>query len=168
MNILYLVPHVPNETKVRSHFQIQGLIEAGHRVTVATLKRTSQDDQHISKLQHRGCHVLWVPFSKPLAALNATVSLAAGRPMQARLMWSEELMRSVEIYLRSNPPDIIHVEHLRMAEYGLRLASKWPVVWDAVDHLTSLYSQAAATSVSIFWKIVAAVEAPRLKSYEHW
>jgi polysaccharide biosynthesis protein PslH len=168
MKILYLVPHVPNATKVRSYFQIRGLLEAGHEMTVATLRRGLEDDKHISRLQQMGCQVLWVPLTKPMAALNSLSTLPSALPLQAKFMWSEALMRKIESSLQSNPPDIIHVEHLRMAAYGLRLASKWPIIWDAVDHLTSLYRQAATTSLSRLWQLVAKVEAPRLSQYELW
>src|SRR5215207_4904911 len=120
MKILYLVPHVPNATKVRSYFQIRGLLEAGHEVTVATLRRGPEDGKHISRLQQMGCQVLCVPLTKPMAALNSLSTLPSALPLQAKFMWSEALMRKIESSLQANPPDIVHVEHLRMAAYGLR------------------------------------------------
>lgn len=168
MNILYLVPHVPNPTKVRSYFQIRGLLDAGHQVTVATLRQSAEEDKHLSRLQQMGCTTIWEPLTKPMVLLNCFSALLSGLPLQARFAWSEALMRRIEIYVQSNPPDIIHVEHLRMASYGLRLTSKSSVIWDAVDHLTSLYEQAATTSFSRLWKFIARVEAPRLKRYEQW
>ena len=168
MNILYLVPHVPNPTKVRSYFQIRGLLDAGHQVTVATLRRSPEDDKRLSQLQQMGCTIIWEPLSKPMALRNCLPALFSGLPLQARFAWSEALMQKIETHLESNPPDVIHVEHLRMAAYGMRLASKWTVIWDAVDHLTTLYEQAAATSFSRSWKLIARLEAPRLKKYEKW
>lgn len=168
MNILYLVPHVPNPTKVRSHFQIRGLLEAGNTVTVATLRRGREDDKHISRLQQMGCQVLWEPLTKSMAAINSFSILPSKLPLQAKFMWSEALMRKIDTHLQSNVPDIIHVEHLRMAEYGMRLTAKWPVIWDAVDHLTSLYRQASTTSSSRLWQLIAKVEATRLTKYEQW
>lgn len=170
MHILYLVPHVPNPTKVRSHFQIRGLLEAGHRVTVATLRRGEADDKHLKALQASGCELIWVPFQRPTALLNAASVLPTGLPLQARLMWSDVLMRKIEAYLHLSTThiDVVHVEHLRMAAYGLQLRSKWPVVWDAVDYLSALFEQAASSSVSRLWQVAARLEAPRLKGYERW
>jgi polysaccharide biosynthesis protein PslH len=166
MNILYLVPHVPNPTKVRSYFQIRGLLDAGHQVTVATLRRNIDDERHLSRLQQMGCRLIWEPLTKPMALVNILSALRSGLPLQARIMWSEALMRKINTFLQTNTPDIIHVEHLRMSEYGMRLATNRKVIWDAVDHLTSLYEQAATTSVSPFWQLAARLEAPRLKKYE--
>src|SRR5262249_47187691 len=64
-------------------------------------------------------------------------------------------------------PDIIHVEHLRMARYGLRLRSNGIVVWDAVDQLTGLFRQTATRSSSLAWRLVGRIEASRLGAYEH-
>lgn len=166
MNILYLVPHVPNPTKVRSYFQIRGLIDAGHQVTVVTLRRTKDDDRHLSRLHEIGCALIWEPLDKQMAVINIFSALRSGQPLQARIMWSERLMWKVNTFLQAHTPDIIHVEHLRMSEYGMRLATNRKVIWDAVDHLTSLYEQAATTSVSPFWQLAARLEAPRLKKYE--
>lgn len=166
MHILYLVPHVPNPTKARSWWQIRGLLDTNQRVTVVTLARSTDDWKHISRLQAMNAAVIHTPLSKVQALRNSLIALAAGQPMQARFMWSAGLMQQIEGCLQSDPPDIIHVEHLRMAIYGQRLLRRWPVVWDAVDHLASLYEQAAANSRSWLWRQVARIEAPRLRRYE--
>jgi glycosyltransferase involved in cell wall biosynthesis len=168
MDILYLVPHVPNPTKARSHFQIRGLLEAGHRVTVVTLQRSPEDARNIHRLQEKGVHVISARLTRARAALNSLSVLPSRLPLQATFMWSSVLMRALKRHLKDDPPDVIHVEHLRMAHYGLRLVEDWPVVWDAVDHLASLYAQASTASTSLAWRLAAQIEAPRLQAYELW
>jgi polysaccharide biosynthesis protein PslH len=166
MKILYLVPHVPNPTKVRSYYQIRGLFEAGHSVTIATVVRSASDAKHIQHLEQMGYRVLAAPVNRPVALINALSAFTARRPMQSSLLWSNQLMQLIETNLRENPPDLIHIEHLRMACYGLPLSPHWPIVWDAVDHLASLYQQAASTSKSLLWQAVGRIEAPLLGRYE--
>ncbi len=168
MKILYLVPHVPNPTKARSHFQIHGLLDAGHRVTVATLARSTGDQEHIAHLRQAGAAVMAAQLTRRKTALNALTALPSRQPMQARFLWSEELMRAIEAHLQHDPPNVIHVEHLRMAYYGLRLVHGWPVIWDAVDYLTPLFQDAAHTSANIAWRLIAWLEAARLRTYEQW
>jgi glycosyltransferase involved in cell wall biosynthesis len=168
MRILYLVPHVPNPTKARSYFQIKGLVDAGHHVTVATLQRGQQDTSHVANLERAGIEVLWESHSVVQMALNAMVVLAGMRPMQSRLMWSPALWRKIVRHCEAALPDVVHVEHLRMAIYGLRLKRAWPVIWDAVDHLSSLYEQTSKTSTSLSWRIASRVETPLLQQYETW
>lgn len=166
MHILYLVPHTPNPTKARSYLQIRGLRDAGHAVTIATLKRSKQDAGHITNLERADIEVLWETHSLPRMGLNAALALACISPMQSRLMWSAGLWRRIMHHCEVDPPDVIHVEHLRMAAYGLRLMKTWPVVWDAVDHLSSLYEQAAIASASLLWRVASRIETPLLRNYE--
>ena len=168
MKILYLVPHVPHPTKVRSYLQIRGLVAAGNDVTVATIARTSHDIDQVKRIEAMGVTVLWAPLQHFQALTNAGAGFLRGRPLQAQLLWSDVLMSKIRQRLASHPVDIIHVEHLRMAAYGLKLAQAWPVVWDAVDSLTSLFQQAMYASDNGIWKLLARIEAPRLARYEPW
>src|SRR5712664_281853 len=111
MNILYLVPHIPNPTKARSYFQIRGLVEAGHHVTVATLKHRSKDAEHIINLERTGCSVIAIHLPKTQALANSLWAVTHWLPVQARFKWSTALMERIEQFLRENPPDVIHVEH---------------------------------------------------------
>jgi len=168
MKILYLVPHVPGATKVRSYNHILGLANAGHQVTIATLSRSAADFSNVEKLRQTGLHVIVESLRRPQIALNAASVLPSTRPLQSAVMWSPVLMRRIEQHLQADPPDVIHVEHLRMARYGLRLRSKAPTVWDAVDQLTGLFKQTVMKSASLIWRLVARVEASRLSAYERW
>jgi polysaccharide biosynthesis protein PslH len=168
MNILYLVPQIPNVTKIRSHFQVRGLTEAGHQVTVATLLRGEDDGKHVRRLQEAGVAVISAPLTRLKAGLNSLSVLPTRLPLQSAYAWSGQLMQAIEAHCAQHPPDIVHVEHLRMARYGLRMARRLPTVWDAVDYLTPLYEQASITSASPLWRIIARLEAARLRHYERW
>jgi len=168
VNILYLTPHVPNPTKIRAHFHVRGLREAGHQVTVATVERGADDAQHVQSLRDQGVTVLSAKVGKITMAANALTVLPSRLPLQSQLLWSEALWRTIQSHVRANPPDIIHVEHLRMARYGLRLTQDWPVLWDAVDYLSALYRQAARSSRNLPLRLISRLEAPRLAAYERW
>ncbi|HEX2908077.1 MAG TPA: glycosyltransferase [Phototrophicaceae bacterium] len=168
MNILYLVPHVPGPTKARSHFHIQGLREAGHTVTIATLERNLADRQRIQQLRDSGVTVLATRISQMQSALNSLSVLPTRLPLQMAFMWSPHLMSQIRNYLKQTSPDIIHVEHLRMARYGLQLVQDWPVIWDAVDCLAPLYRQAISLGVNRPLQIISILETPRLQWYERW
>lgn len=168
MHILYLVPHVPNPTKIRSHFQIRGLLDAGHQVTVVTLNRSASDAKHIKRLEQSGVKVIWVSLPRLKSAFNSMIVLPTHKPLQSRFMWSSDLMQKITEVVGLNPPDVVHVEHLRMADYGLQLVKHWPTVWDAVDYLATLYEQAVISSTSRVLRWIASLEAPRLATYERW
>ncbi|MBZ0302340.1 MAG: glycosyltransferase [Anaerolineae bacterium] len=168
MKVLYLVPHVPNATKIRSHMQIRGLIDSGQEVVVGTLIRSDEDLKHIQKLEAGGVKVVAAPLSRWQMAYHGLAALPGSRPLQADLLRSSAFMARLDSHLQAEPPDVVHVEHLRMARYGLQLNNRWPVVWDAVDNLASLFRQASSSSTSSTWRLAARIEAPRLQSYERW
>jgi glycosyltransferase involved in cell wall biosynthesis len=70
---------------------------------------------------------------------------------------------------------VVHVEHLRGIEYGLRLL-KWlagekdlaalPVVWDSVDCISSLMQQTRQRGSSAKSRIIAALETGNTAKYE--
>jgi glycosyltransferase involved in cell wall biosynthesis len=69
--------------------------------------------------------------------------------------------------------DLIHVEHLRGAEYGLWL-KRWlteegisiPVVWDSVDSISLLFRLASQKSLSLSKRLVTGFELPRTEKFE--
>ena len=166
MKILYLVPHVPNPTKIRSYMHVNGLLEAGHDLTVVTLERTPQDTRYIEKLRARDVQVISIPIGKLRLLTNILVVLPTRHPLQSRLFWSNQLMNLIENHIRVHPPDVIHVEHLRMACYGIKLAQQWPVVFDAVDAISQLYQHAARKSINLPLRLTSILEAPRLQHFE--
>lgn len=168
MHILYLSPHIPNPTKVRSYHQVIGLKRAGQQVAVAAPLRSSRELEHVRQLEAMGIPVLFEMVAKQEVILNAISALFGNRPIQAELLWSTSLFGKMQRYLDQYSPDIIHVEHLRMAKYGLRLKQEWPVVWDAVDNLGSLYQQATTSSATLIWRLLGRLEASRLKTYEYF
>jgi glycosyltransferase involved in cell wall biosynthesis len=72
------------------------------------------------------------------------------------------------------PYDVIHVEHLRGAVYGLALRQSQagtssrptPILWDSVDCISLLFGQAAKTSRSLFGRWVSRFELARTRRYE--
>jgi glycosyltransferase involved in cell wall biosynthesis len=168
MKILYLVPHAPGPTKVRSNNQIRGLVNAGHQLTVATFVRNSEDAKQLERLQSLGVETIRVPLTRRELMTNALLRLPTSQPLQSAIMYSSKFMSCLDEAISTHPPDIVHVEHLRMAQYGLQLKDRFPTVWDAVDNLESLFKQASSDSDSRIYRLVAALEASRLPAYERW
>ena len=166
MNILYLVPHVPRPTKIRSYQHIMGLNMDGHKVAVATVTRSHADQAAVASLRSQGFEILTQHIPLIQMGRNSLRALKAGKPLQSELVWSRSLMRSIEAFLVESPPDIIHVEHLRMTCYGMRLSSRWPTVWDSVDHLETLYRAAASNGPNLPWRLAGRLEARLLQTYE--
>jgi glycosyltransferase involved in cell wall biosynthesis len=71
--------------------------------------------------------------------------------------------------------DIVHIEHLRGARYGIDVNSRLsgrkpplPIVWDSVDSISLLFRQAMVQSKSMFSRGLTRFELSRTERYESW
>ncbi len=164
MNILFLVPYVPNLIRVRPYNLIRGLAARGHRVTVLAPWRTERDLQDIAILKTICHRVETVHLPTRQIAVNGFGALLTGQPLQAWHSWSPALLSLVN---DCGPIDLIHVEHLRGAKYAQALReSGLPVVWDSVDCITHLFRQASAGSRSRMGQWMTRFELGRTGRYE--
>lgn len=178
MNILYLVPYVPNLIRVRPYNLIRNLNERGHRVTVLTLwsnEREREDIQELKKI----CSQVYALYLPRLRSLwNCARALPTRTPLQSVFCWQPALARILLQLIRQGdgrkPFDVVHVEHLRGVRFGLFLNStlpaelRPPVVWDSVDSISYLFRQTAAHSRRSLSRWLTQLELGRTERYEMW
>ena len=165
MNILFIVPYVPNLIRVRPYNLIRRLAARGHEVTVLTLW-SNQEERADAEVLKQHCHrVVALPLPRWRPLWNCLRALPTRVPLQAVYCWSPSLAREIADHLspiayRSSPSaigdqpsaishqpyDIVHIEHLRGARYGLHAKSAIrnpqsaiPIVWDSVDCISLLF-----------------------------
>ncbi|MDW8325330.1 MAG: glycosyltransferase [Anaerolineales bacterium] len=173
MRVLFLVPYVPNLVRVRPYNFIRYLSQRGHDVTVFTVWSDEHERQDLEKLKTECYAVRAVHLPKWRSLGNCLLALPGRAPLQAAYCWHPELV--AECALAGLQPDVIHVEHLRGAWYGLRLKawlekkkSSVPLVWDSVDSISLLFRQAASRSRRWVSRLITAFELGRTESYESW
>lgn len=169
--ILYIVPYVPNLIRVRPYNFIRSLSAHGNRVTVLTVCTDESDWEDIERLKEEVFQVEAVNVSRLQSVLNCIKTFPTTIPLQASFSWSEELKSHINrLY---SEVDIVHVEHLRGARFGLYAASirensNPPIVWDSVDCISYLFEQAAQRSESVLGKLMSRLELPKTRRYEAW
>ena len=170
MNILFVCPYTPTRIRTRSLNLLRALVQRGHRVTLATLWENEQELGALDEWRAQNVSIIAARLTKPQVGMNAARALASGKPLQSLYCWQPALMR--QLIERANAPiDFIHVEHLRGAEYGLRLRRakpSIPIVWDSVDCISYLFEQAAQSSRSLFGKWITRFELGRTRRREDW
>jgi polysaccharide biosynthesis protein PslH len=176
MNILYLVPYVPNLIRVRPYNLIKHLANQGHLVTLLTLW-TGENEQVDIKQMEQVCHQV---FSSPLPLLrslaNSLMAVPTRSPLQANYCWQPSLNKQLTQIISAGaaPFDVVHVEHLRGVRYALELKNQAnhgqsiPVIWDSVDSISMLFKQAAGNSKSWFGRFLGQFELGRTERYERW
>ena len=182
MNILFVVPYVPNLVRVRPYNLIRFLSEHGNRVTVVTLSSTDAEHEDIKRLRQI-CHdvrVIHMPRSRSF--WNSFKALPTGEPLQSVYSWHPALADELQVALAESQNgrplfDVVHVEHLRGVRYGLQLMTQGvndyqqngpPVVWDSVDCISLLFRQASRQSRSRTGRIMTKLELKRTEQYEAW
>ncbi len=175
MRILYLVPYAPTRIRTRPYNLIRQLARRGHQITLATLTSNQAERDALEQMAGEGIHILAAPFSKGRALSSCLQAIARPLPFQAVYSWNPALAaRVADAVAQANPPfDIVHVEHLRGAQYGIHLKQtvggfRTPIVWDSVDCITTLFTLAAQRSASPFGRMASRIELRRTPRYEGW
>ena len=162
--------------RVRPYHLIRGLTKRGHQVTVLTLWTNEVEHAELEQLKADAYAVEAEQLSRLRPFLNTIHALPTSEPLQAAYCWQPHLARELQRMAAptngDNPFDIVHVEHLRGARYGLSLKASsgfnLPIVWDSVDCISQLFRQAAANGASTVSRLLTRFELPRTEQYEGW
>lgn len=166
MKILFVVPYVPSLIRVRPYQIVRALAARGHEITLLTLWTTETERAELAPLRAMCAAVYAAPLPRWRSAVNCLAELPTNKPLQARYCWNPA---ALDLLPPTYIPDVIHVEHLRGAEYGLALRRRWPqvpVVWDSVDCISALFRQTSAQSQRLVSRALAWLELPRTERYE--
>jgi glycosyltransferase involved in cell wall biosynthesis len=175
MKILFVVPYTPNPIRVRPYELLRTLVRRGHTVTLATLWQNEQERHELGALAALGIEIIADPLSKMRSLWNCVQALPSQAPLQAAYCWQPHFARQLYQVAGQRRFDVIHVEHLRGARYGLALKEALaavpgapPIVWDSVDCISYLFAQAAERSRSRSGRLMTTVELARTRRYEGW
>jgi polysaccharide biosynthesis protein PslH len=169
MKVLYIVPYVPNLISVRPYNLIRYLSERGHDVTVFTLWTTPQEKADVEKLRSLCYDVKAYQMPRLRSLTNMVKALPSDVPLQSVYSWRPDLVADFN-GSSEQQFDVIHVEHLRGAQYALHLKKKTnlPVVWDSVDCITHLFRQTVAGSKHWLGRWRSRLDLNRTSRYEGW
>jgi len=172
MKIAYVVPYVPSLVRVRPYNLIRSLVHRGNELTVFTLWSNERDQAELEDLKGQCQEVIALPMPRWRSLVNSVMALPTNTPLQAVYSWNPNLAFQIENHERGNTGgsfDVIHIEHLRGARYGLHLHSRrpeLPIVWDSVDCISYLFAQAAGQSRSLLGRLMTKFELGRTRRYE--
>jgi len=183
LNVMFVVPYVPNLIRVRPYNLIRSLAQRGHKVTVLTLWGDEHERQSMQGILPFAHQVTAARLPRWRSMMNVLSALPSRQPLQAAYCWEPSLVRQMRSLLLDEAGhsvfDVVHVEHLRGARYGLDLKrflqassksrrSSPPVVWDSVDSISLLFRQAMVRSRNLFSRGITRFELGRTEKYEAW
>lgn len=164
MRVLFVTAYVPSLVRIRPYSLIRQLVREGVSVEVAALASGISDERDAENLRADGIPVRTVSLTAFRSALNCLRALPTLTPLQAAYCFSREMNGVLAEMVGSGRFDLVHVEHLRAAHFGLSLTSL-PVVYDAVDSLTLLQRRTLQYG-TLKARAIAALELSRTRRYE--
>jgi sugar transferase (PEP-CTERM/EpsH1 system associated) len=177
MNILFVVPYVPNLIRSRSYNIIRKLVEHGNQVHLITLWSNDEERRDAEELKQYCGSVQ--AFSMPAwrSLVNSLIALPTSQPLQAWYSWNPQMARQIIATIQKEKIDVVHVEHLRGSKYALSLRSWWPgdggsgkpcppIVWDSVDCISYLFRQSSVQSRRQAYRWITQLELKRTEKFE--
>ncbi len=167
MRILFVVPYLPSLIRVRPYNLIRALAQRGHEITLLALRPTGDDSSGLSDLQSccQSTHVVELPHWRPV--WNGLRALPTSIPYQAAYSRSPQMTQLIQRVLAKDSYDVIHLEHLRGAEFSRGLFHHTPpIVFDAVDSISLLFERASQSAPRWQSRMLARLDLNRTRDYE--
>ena len=175
MKLLFVVPYIPNHLHPRPFNFLRHLSQRGHEITLLCLQTYMSERGSLEEVRPycKEVHVFNVMLWRRI--WNTFKTLPTGLPLQAVIDWHAGLARMLRKQIDASETfDILHVESIRGARYGLirsravHTQRSLPVVWDSVDATGLFLQQVSSRSTRFFDRLLARLDAPRTELYEGW
>lgn len=164
MRILFVAPYPPSPVRTRLYGFITHLAPY-HKIDVLSLAQKDQSWIDIRELQKMGINITIIQNSRLNACWRTIAALPSTRPLQVAFAGVPLLHQAVQERLATGNYDLLHIESIRVLgaiPYQLPV----PAIWDAVDALSTLYSDAHKANATWLMRLLGSFEAQRLLTYE--
>lgn len=162
-----MVPYAPTIVRTRPYNLVRTLAQRGHTITLATVWENEAERSVLQTFVAQGIRVIAEPLTRAQILRNLLTAWLCGQPLQSLYSWQPRLARRLVAEATHAAWEVVHVEHLRGAKYGLALRHAFlPIVWDSVDCISFLFEQAQRMSRNPFGRLVTRLELPRTRRHE--
>lgn len=169
LNILQLVPQVPypltDGGKVGIFNITKHLSLRGHKLTMLALDVSGYADLEAL----RGlCQLILVPHSNKNSLFGAAVNLFSSLPYNISKYRSREFEKRLRQLLKEGTFDIVHIDHLHMAHYGLLCKEQAgiPVALREHNVESTIVERYAKTARSRILRTWLTMQGDRIRAYE--
>jgi glycosyltransferase involved in cell wall biosynthesis len=164
MQLLYITPYVPSPIRVRPYELLRALVAQGVRPTLLC-PAAPADASAIAELRDWGLHVVPVTVTLRQRIPALVHGALEGQPLQAAYGAPQTLRRQLHALLDGRSFDLVHIEHVRAAAL-LPLTTRLPVVYDAVDCISTLLKHTRQQGPNWRSRTIAALEQERTRRFE--
>ena len=170
MKILFLAHLFPlpldSGGKIKSYYTLRALAKE-HDVHVLSYARLDAEYRLLDQLRTvcKDVELVRLSRSKLRQASDLVFSLARGRSFIISRDFRREMQTAVRRAVASFEPDVIHIDHLQMAQF-VDFRPPCKTVLDNHNVESAIIKRTAETDTSLPKRLYAVLEWPRLRSYE--
>lgn len=170
MKVLFLAHLLPlpadSGGKIRTRGNLRALLTR-HEVRLAAFVRTNDEERELPLLRGMCAGVDVVPLGRsPLTQVrDLASSLILGRSFIVSRDFRREMLDLVRAAVDDFRPDVVHIDHLQMAQF-VDFDAPYRTVLDHHNVESMIVKRLRETSSSLGMRLYASVEWPRLRDYE--
>lgn len=167
MKILFTAnrfPYPPFRGDKLKIFNLASRLAGKHTLHLVTFIQDESDRDHLPELEKIFSEIHLVPLRKLASGLNVLSACFRREPFQVRYFHSPAMRDMIEELKVLHDYDVVHVQHLRMAQYWDEDA-RIPRILDLPDAY-SLYWKRRTEAASGLAKVFARIEQARVARYE--
>lgn len=136
-----------------------------HELHLITFAQSADDWQYVEELSTIFSSVQFIDLPKWKSALQCTKGLLETKPFQVHYFASKAMQKLVDTSIQNNNFDVVHVQHLRMAQY-LAEQHNLPRILDLPDAFSLYWTRKQATTKNPLLRFFERIEQKRVYRYE--
>ncbi len=162
MNVLFIAPYVPSRIRVRPFHIIKELARNNRVYAIVLGEADGSEYDGVDEIRSIVEDLKIIPHSKLRGYAQSLLAVPTPQPMCVAFCRSRAMKNAIKDALMGVEFDLIHVEHLRAAQFA-PLKNGLPIVFDSVDCLSGLFRQMSISAKNPLSKLVMKEEAWKLK-----
>lgn len=169
MKILWITPTLPDPPnsggKIVSYETVKHLAQRGHKITLYALSGARCES---SVTLERWIQICMAPPRTGLERVRHIIDILHDRPYVIAKYWQKRAWNDLHELLRRSSYDLIHLDHLHTAEYGLRAHRETglPTVLIAHNVETVLWERLHRLEPNPFKRAIFKWQATKMRRYE--
>ena len=170
MKVLFLAHLFPlpldSGGKIKSYYTLKALA-AAHDVCILAYTRTDEEKRLVPELGAISPQLRTVPLSRGRGrqVTDALSALLSGTSCIVSRDYRREMQRAFSELIATFQPEIVHIDHLQMAQF-VDFNGPYRVVLDHHNVESTIIKRMAETSQSLPMRVYAGLEWPKLRRYE--
>lgn len=167
MKILFVanrVPYPPFRGDKLKIYNLAKRLSVNNELYLITFAESEEDFQYQGKLEEIFREVHFIHLPRIQSYINCLKALFTRTPFQIAYFKSGEMDREVREFLSTHKVDVIHTQHLRMAQFTMNIQQ--PKILDLPDAFSLYWKRRIANEGSWIKRILERIEFNRLYRFE--